>query len=131
MWVIRFLMILLLPLDQAIPTIPKYPEEKNPPIYSCGHGLGLPLLLHFDSHVIYRGDFFFNVCLDFFGGNSGSPIFDARTHRLIGILAGSIPDFEVVGQACRGGRWSLLTALEVCICCLLGCVFTVLSSLTV
>ncbi|MEL6639540.1 MAG: trypsin-like peptidase domain-containing protein, partial [Bacteroidota bacterium] len=65
-------------------------------VYGIGHGLGLPQKLHFDARVNFVKDEWpiFKCCLDFFSGNSGSPIFDAESHQLLGLLTRGGKDFD-------------------------------------
>jgi hypothetical protein len=60
-----------------------------------GHPNGLPLRIAGDARVRRsQDDFFFEADTDTFNGNSGSPVFDAGTGRIAGILVdGSEPDF--------------------------------------
>lgn len=56
-------------------------------VYSIGHGLGLPLKLVHNGHVSRtpKGFPYFECTLGLLGGNSGSPVFCANTHQLVGI----------------------------------------------
>lgn len=59
-------------------------------IYAFGHPYGLPLKLSVDAKISSVNDSCFHAPIDLSEGNSGSPIFDRATHRLIGLhLAGS------------------------------------------
>jgi len=40
---------------------------------------------------------FFDANLDTFGGNSGSPVFDARTNAVVGILVRGADDYREEG----------------------------------
>lgn len=66
-------------------------------LYAFGHGLGLTLKFAFDARTnpysSSQADYFTGN-LDMFGGNSGSPVFNAQTHELIGLLTGGEPDFK-------------------------------------
>lgn len=65
-------------------------------LYSCGHGLALPKKICLDGKTTENNidnQYFFNCNLDFFGGNSGSPVYDATNHQVIGILVRGFPDF--------------------------------------
>ena len=61
-------------------------------VYGLGHGFGLPLKLSPCGEILNVKQFnndnsrVFNCTLDFFSGNSGSPIFDSNTHKLLGFL---------------------------------------------
>ncbi|MCC6725464.1 MAG: trypsin-like peptidase domain-containing protein [Saprospiraceae bacterium] len=66
------------------------------PVYGIGHGMAQPLKLHLDGKISYP-DFDvqrFKCCLDMFPGNSGSPIFDAQNHKVIGMLVSGIGMFK-------------------------------------
>lgn len=64
------------------------PEEvkKGMAVYTIGHPLGLPAKVAGGGKVtrVYRGKFDSN--LDIFGGNSGSPVFNADTQLIEGIV---------------------------------------------
>ena len=64
-------------------------------VYCIGHGLGLPAKLSFDGHISENATKFpyFQCRLDLFSGNSGSPIFDAATNRVVGIVVRGEEDF--------------------------------------
>jgi hypothetical protein len=55
--------------------------------YTLGHPCGLPVKLADRARVLAVGDGYFRTDLDTFTGNSGSPVFDARTHALIGLVS--------------------------------------------
>ncbi|MBL7797340.1 MAG: trypsin-like peptidase domain-containing protein [Saprospiraceae bacterium] len=67
-------------------------ENTCPHIYGLGHGLGLPMKLSFGGRVqdmTYNGTSAMFTCdMNILPGSSGSPIFDANTHRLLGIVSG-------------------------------------------
>jgi V8-like Glu-specific endopeptidase len=55
-------------------------------VYSIGHGLGLPMKVSCNGKIIRTDNAnYFECDLDLLCGNSGSPVFDAQTHQLIGI----------------------------------------------
>ena len=69
-------------------------------LYMLGHGLGLPVKISWDGHITqsrvetrnFEGR---NIVTDLaycklesFNGNSGSPVFDALTHKVVGIMKG-------------------------------------------
>ncbi len=62
-------------------------------IYVIGHPGGLPTKLADGAKV--RSDFgdFFNSNLDTYGGNSGSAVFNAKTHEVVGVLVRGDTDF--------------------------------------
>ncbi|MEO1257603.1 MAG: serine protease [Bacteroidota bacterium] len=66
-------------------------ELKDKNVYGVGHGLGLPLKVSPCGKIIdleeFNGDSRLFECeLDFFSGNSGSPLFETNTHKLVGML---------------------------------------------
>lgn len=56
------------------------------PVYTLGHPLGLPLKLATGGVVLSAGEGAFRTSLDTFAGNSGSPVFDADSHALVGLV---------------------------------------------
>lgn len=78
------------------------------PLTVIGHPSGLPLKTADNASVkgwngvekllflrsIYQRRFYFNANLDTFGGNSGSPVFNAITGEVEGILIEGAEDFE-------------------------------------
>lgn len=55
-------------------------------VYTLGHPLGLPLKLATGGVVLSASNGAFRTSLDTFAGNSGSPIFDADSHALVGLV---------------------------------------------
>jgi hypothetical protein len=55
-------------------------------VYALGHPRGLPLKLAGNATVLSAGAGEFRADLDTYVGNSGSPVFDAETHALVGIV---------------------------------------------
>lgn len=59
-------------------------------VYCLGHGFGLPIKIAVEKEGRIKdkpvGSNYFECNLDLFSGNSGSPIFDSKTHSLVGIL---------------------------------------------
>jgi AraC-like DNA-binding protein/V8-like Glu-specific endopeptidase len=70
-------------------------SQKNPfyeqPIYVIGHPLGLPLKLTPGAPIHRLDPGNFSAELDVYSSGSGSPIFCAETHELIGIVSRSRP----------------------------------------
>ncbi|OUR97944.1 hypothetical protein A9Q84_07040 [Halobacteriovorax marinus] len=68
-----------------------------------GHPLGLPLKIADNATV--RGTFgkTFNANLDTYGGNSGSPVFNARTGLVEGVLVQGAEDLDYQGS-CTASR---------------------------
>ena len=71
------------------------------PVGVIGHPSGLPLKVAFGSATLVRensaSDAFFEANLDTYGGNSGSPIFNAATGVVEGILVRGLQDFVFSG----------------------------------
>ena len=64
-----------------------------------GYPLGLPMKLTINAGISNNDNFsFFYTSLDSFSGNSGAPVFDLSTHRVIGILVSGAVDFEFNGS---------------------------------
>ncbi len=77
-------------------------------VYTLGHPCGLPLKLAADAQVLTAEADTFHTDLDTYSGNSGSPVFDAATHALLGIVVEGQKgegDFEPVPtQGCYVGN---------------------------
>lgn len=68
-------------------------------IYMLGHPLGLPMKLAINANIIENTDpFYFYTSLDSFQGNSGSPVFNLKTNKIIGILVSGEVDFKFNGS---------------------------------
>ncbi len=87
----------VLRLEHAVPqSVPVSPPRIQAPkvgqaVYTLGHPGGLPLKLTDRATVTRVSDDSFRTDLDTFAGNSGSPVFDAETHALVGIVAEGQP----------------------------------------
>lgn len=68
-------------------------------VYGLGHGFGLPLKFSPCGDIINSDAQFLDCNLDFYTGNSGSPIFDSETHQLMGILLRGQRDVYFIGQS--------------------------------
>ncbi|MCX5791963.1 MAG: serine protease, partial [Elusimicrobia bacterium] len=68
--------------------------KKGDGVFVIGHPLGLPLKVA-DGAIVrdYSPAGFFRTDLDTFGGNSGSPVFNARTGKIEGVLVRGDEDF--------------------------------------
>ena len=68
------------------------PVKKNRIVYALGHGLGLPMKLSYcgivTDKVYDKKPSMFALDIHILPGNSGSPIFDADTHQLVGTIFG-------------------------------------------
>lgn len=96
-------------------------DRSGPPaagdgVFVIGTPMGLPLKVADNAHVRTVGADSFISDLDTFVGNSGSPVFSARTGRIAGILIGGDQDLmakddvcvisRVVGQNEGDGEWA-------------------------
>jgi len=71
------------------------------PMFVIGHPVGLPVKLADDATVRDpKPNGYFVANLDTYGGNSGSPVFNARTKLIEGILVRGDNDFERTPQGC-------------------------------
>ncbi|GAB4028705.1 MAG: hypothetical protein Fur0012_01850 [Elusimicrobiota bacterium] len=74
---------------------------KGTPLFVIGHPVGLPVKLANDASVRDASpDGYFVADLDTFGGNSGSPVFNASTGLIEGILVRGDTDFERSPAGC-------------------------------
>lgn len=72
---------------------------RNQPVYILGHPCGLPLKYASGSQVRDIYESYFSADLNVYCGNSGSPVFDSKTHEVIGIVArGDNQDFRWTGR---------------------------------
>ena len=63
-------------------------------VFMIGHPLGQPLMISHSAKVNDNSDSFqFKALLDSFEGNSGSPVFNSKTHKVEGILVNGQQDF--------------------------------------
>ncbi len=76
--------------------------KKGSGVFVIGHPVGLPLKIAGSASV---RDFskigYFTTNLDTFGGNSGSPVFNAKNNLVEGILVRGDNDFNVTADGCR------------------------------
>ncbi len=68
--------------------------EDHETVFMIGHPLGLPKIYSSNAHVMENiSDIYFKASLDSFHGNSGSPVFNAKTLLVEGIMVrGEIDD---------------------------------------
>jgi hypothetical protein len=72
------------------------------PLYIIGHPSGLPAKFADHADVTNnRPRSYFEATLDSFGGNSGSPVFDAVSHRVVGLLVRGGEDYRPGGRGCN------------------------------
>lgn len=67
-------------------------SKKEMKLFALGHPVGLTLKMA-PGEVIYKSKDRFKLAIDTFHGNSGSPVFSAKSHKVIGILVGGMDDF--------------------------------------
>jgi S1-C subfamily serine protease len=65
----------------------------NSEIYMIGHPTGMPQKVALNADIQEVQSHFFYTSLDAFQGNSGSPVFNWRTHEVIGILVSGEIDY--------------------------------------
>lgn len=68
------------------------------PLYVIGHPSGLPAKYAAGATVTQLSTDFFSANLDTYGGNSGSPVFNARSHTVVGVLVRGAPDYVFRGD---------------------------------
>lgn len=74
--------------------------ESGAGVFVIGTPLGLPLKVADGARVRRVGEDSFLTDLDTYGGNSGSPVFNARTGLVEGILIGGGQDLALKDDAC-------------------------------
>ncbi|MET3026049.1 serine protease [Flavobacterium sp. UW10123] len=73
--------------------------QKGNEIYMLGYPMGLPQKLAINADISDDSNYqFFYTSLDSFQGNSGSPVFNLKSHKLIGILVSGMIDYELRGD---------------------------------
>ncbi|MCB0168090.1 MAG: RICIN domain-containing protein [Anaerolineae bacterium] len=97
----------LVRLDRRVPNHRVVPIRRagaipnNQAVYVIGHPVGLPIKYAPGANVRDNSPAaFFVANLDTYGGNSGSPVFNASTHEVEGILVRGENDF-VMNGSCR------------------------------
>jgi len=80
---------------------------KGGALFIIGHPIGLPVKVAAGAQIRDASPkYFFKADVDAFGGNSGSPVFNARTKRINGILSRGIEDFvHVPSRNCKRTVW--------------------------
>ncbi|WJS96800.1 serine protease [Flavobacterium johnsoniae] len=73
--------------------------KKGNEIYMLGYPMGLPQKLAINANISDESNYqFFYTTLDSFQGNSGSPVFNLKSHKLIGVLVSGMIDYELRGD---------------------------------
>lgn len=74
-------------------------------IYCIGHPTGLPKKIALDGKINSNQKHFYTANIDTYAGNSGSPVINSVTHKVIGILVRGEPnDFIKVGDCYQSQR---------------------------
>ncbi len=77
---------------KEIPLFGSLPKGSS--VSVVGHPSGLPLKFVLNSKITHTPNkHYFVADLDTFGGNSGSPVFDNKTHEVVGILVRGQKDY--------------------------------------
>lgn len=77
------------PYPEVYCDISTTPLQKGQRLYALGHGLAVPMKLSFDVEVgEIIGPYWFHSDIHVLPGNSGSPVFDADSQQLVGIVNG-------------------------------------------
>lgn len=108
----------LLELNRAVPSVGD-PYHRTPVaisdvvrpetgrvVHTIGYPHGTPLTLAANAEVRKVEGNFFYANLDTGRGNSGSPVFDSETGRLLGLLVGTESDYKDWFVPERGGCWA-------------------------
>ncbi|PXY41840.1 hypothetical protein DMB65_04555 [Flavobacterium cheongpyeongense] len=73
--------------------------KKGDEIYMLGYPMGLPQKLAINADLSDNSHHqYFYTSLDSFQGNSGSPVFNYQTHKIIGVLVSGYVDYELHGD---------------------------------
>jgi hypothetical protein len=85
--------------NQQVANLSNDEVKLDQPVYVIGHPAGLPVKYAPGAKVLGFKDAFFAADLDTYMGNSGSPVFNADTHEVIGIVVqGYTRDFRWTGK---------------------------------
>jgi hypothetical protein len=86
-------------VGHLVVNLSKKPIYLTQPVYILGHPCGLPLKYASGAQVRDITDTCFAADLNVYCGNSGSPVFDSKTHEVIGIVVrGDTQDFRWTGK---------------------------------
>lgn len=83
--------------------------QRATPLYMIGYGSGLPVKISRIGYAVANQDPAFRFATDGTAGNSGSPIFRADTHEIVGVAYEGPGDF-VVDEANQCLRWEVCSA---------------------
>ncbi|MDO6739355.1 serine protease [Wenyingzhuangia sp. 2_MG-2023] len=73
--------------------------KKGTQVYSIGHPSGLPKKILLNASVLEnKHPYYFYTSLDSFQGNSGSPVLDFKTNKVIGVLVSGEIDYKFNGN---------------------------------
>ena len=74
-------------------------SKANTEVYMIGHPTGLPLKVALNASIEDDSNpFYFYTSLDSFQGNSGSPVFNIETNKVIGVLVSGEIDYKFNGN---------------------------------
>ncbi len=89
---------------QKVLKVATLPAAFGDSVYAIGFPSGLPMKVAGIGTVTQKeGNAFFYSNIDTYEGNSGSPVFSAKTHEVVGILIEGDQDFENQGN-CRRAK---------------------------
>lgn len=88
----------------------KIGDDEN--VFMIGHPLGLPLIYSRDASVDDNSnDVYFKTTLNSFHGNSGSPVFNAKTHLVEGIMVRGESD-EIYDEVRQCNRYAVYSTAD-------------------
>lgn len=94
-------------VGQEVVTLSKKKIATKKLIYIIGHPVGLSLKYSSEARVGSISEAYFSADLNVYNGNSGSPVFDSKTHEVIGIVVrGHTRDFRLVESCWRSVIYS-------------------------
>lgn len=95
--------VIIFKVDRPLERTILQPNEtsiiKDTEVYMIGYPMGIPQKVAVNARVydIDHPEYFYTT-LDAFQGNSGSPVFNANTHKVIGVLVSGELDYRWNGQ---------------------------------
>ena len=82
-------------VGQSIAHLSRNDISPDQPVYVLGYHCGLPLKYAPGARIREVGDTYFSSDLNVYNGNSGSPVFDSKTHEVVGmVVRGYNQDFR-------------------------------------